>query len=254
MQTDLQTLMIITGAVCGGTIIANLVKRRRKTEIFDTVTESQSDPLLDETEDLTFENTMPRNPVVNTITETTKKVIIDESVADVFLMEGEIPPAVEEPAMEESATQDLSFVALSVTAPFDRPFSGDVLFDALKANHLYYGKDKVFHRHLNDNPMQQSLYSILSITNPGIFNIDMMFQQSFTGILLLMTLSNRMTPLVVFEKMLNNARQLAVSLGGELCDAQRRPLTAQMMSQLREKIQKTHRRTLTQAQSGASVF
>jgi cell division protein ZipA len=101
--------------------------------------------------------------------------------------------------------------------------------------------------------MQHTLYSVLSMVEPGTFDIDTMSDQTFSGVVLLMTLSNRMNPLVVFEKMLNSARQLAVTLGAELCDASRKPLTAQMMTHLRESIQKTHRRSLTHISSGASV-
>lgn len=121
---------------------------------------------------------------------------------------------------------------------------------AFKSNHLSYGKDKIFHRQFNDN-LDAPLYSVLSLINPGTFDMESMAYDTFPGIVLLMTLSHRSSQLMSFEKMLTTARQLTVSLGGELCDGSRKPLTAQMMSHIREKIQKTHRRALTQVPAGS---
>lgn len=262
MQTDLQTILMITGAVCGVYIVFSLMRRKRKEAFFPsdqdletmenedaTMTKKHSDPLMDVSEELVFEKK----------TVVTKKIIIDDAAEPLVvhaehmdnledLREVEDARSVESPSMEPS------FVALTVMAKPDQPFSGELLFSALTTHHFYYGKDHSFDRHTNDNPMQSTLYSVLSIVEPGVFDIDEMPHQAFPGILLLMTLSTRMSPLVVFEKMLNSARQLAVSLNGELCDAHRKPLTAPMMSQIRETIQKNHRRSLTQSASGASVF
>lgn len=206
----------------------------------------QSDPLLDEADESEFE---PRKARASASTESAKKVIIDDSVAEAFITGAQEVPVVEEAPME--VTEEMTYVALTVLAKH-QPFPGDALFAALKASHLYHGNDNLFHRHVNDHVMQSTLYSVLSLVNPGVFDIDIMSDESYPGIILLMTLSSRThNPLVVFEKMLNNARQLAVTLNGELCDVNRKPLTAPMMSQLREKIQKNHRKSL---QSTSNIY
>lgn len=233
MQTDLQTLLSITGVVCGTYIISNLMRRKQKIEIFDEATDSElddqsasqrfhADPLMDEAEDMILAKRMVRQNTheqridgEGAFLGQPKKVIIDDSVADGMLLEAEVNEEIEE-MNEGSAMEEPPYIALTVIAKKGHPFSGDVLFNALKANHLYYGKDKLFHRHVNDNPMQDTIYTVLSLVNPGFFDIDHIFQDYFHGIVLLMPLSNRINPSIIFEKMLTNARQLAVSLGGAM--------------------------------------
>lgn len=262
MQTDLQVLLAITGAVCGIYMISNVIKRRSKSvfqddndlEDYDALPshKAEQDPLMDENEQTESKAIEQSSQVseADAIAEQAfgarKKVIIDDAVVGVQTDESLSFPETHEPTMG-AETNNNAFVALTVITRQNKLFPGKLLFNALKSNHLYYNAQGVFQRHVNDNPMLDPLYTALSMMEPGTFDIDTMSQQSFPGIVLLMTVPCRQNPLMVFEKMLNSARQLAVTLDGELCDASRQPLTAPMMSRLREKIQQMHRRQLSQS-------
>lgn len=254
MQTDLQVLLAITGAVCGVYMISNVVKRRSRQsshsndsdlDSFDELAgaDAQADPLMDDATPVAQQMTQANEN--EAILTPKKRVIVDDQVTGT--MPNETSAFASEGSYSEEPHATMPYVALTVMARDGESISGDVLFKALKANHMYYSAEQVFHRHVNDSPMQSPIYTALSMMEPGVFDMDRMQSEEFPGVVLLMTLPTRQNPLMIFEKMLNTARQLAVSLNGELCDGARKPLTAPMMSRLREKIQQSHRRHLTHA-------
>lgn len=257
MQTDLQVLLAITGAVCGFYFIGSMIKRRSKAnkeqaealDDFDTMSpyQSQSDPLMEPNAQQadTFSETDTKLDENAFVLGKRKKVIVDDAVAEIPVKD-EVSQINERDTHAPSDPHDNEFIALTVMARHHQAFSGQLLFNAMKANHLYYDASGVFQRHINDNPMQGPMYTVLSMVEPGLFDLERLSEQSFPGIVLLMTLPTKQNPLTIFEKMLNTARQLAVTLDGELCDAKRQPLSAQMMSRLRERVQKMHRRHLSQ--------
>lgn len=110
MQTDLQALLIITGLVCGVYIIANLLRRRNKTHIFDQGSESE----LEDGDDRGM-GSQQSDPLMDEIARS-KKVIVDESVADVISLEMEEAEHYVESSFESPAQEATAFVALTVIA------------------------------------------------------------------------------------------------------------------------------------------
>lgn len=139
----------------------------------------------------------------------------------------------QEPEVKKPKTHD--FIALTVIPKQYTQFSGISLQAALSKNHFRYGQQKLFHRHLQDNPAQPILYSVASLAKPGFFELTTMSLQSFPGILIYLLLDDVEDPVTAFEKMLTCARQLCVSLQAELCDGQRRPLSTSMIQEYRNK-------------------
>lgn len=124
-------------------------------------------------------------------------------------------------------------------------FSGRILESALKSHEFIFGEKKIFHRYHNDDPQQAVLYSVAQSTEPGIFDLEKMKYSRVPGIVIFMIMPiDSKTPLLVFEQMLKNARQLAAALNGELCDGRHNSLSTQTLEHLREKVQENHRKNL----------
>jgi cell division protein ZipA len=148
--------------------------------------------------------------------------------------------------LEEKLEPPATYIAISILSKDPRGFNGHALFNTLRSNHFHFDMDQqVFNRHQQDNPSLPVMYHVLSLREPGVFTPETISQQHFEGIVLLLVLQGSQNPSAIFEKMLTSARQLAVSLEGELCDDKHAPLNAHSISKLRLRIQESHRRTLT---------
>lgn len=148
--------------------------------------------------------------------------------------------------IEKDQNKRSEFIAMTILPKQQNDFfAGASLSAHLTKCSFYYGKQKLFHRHLNDNPSNPILFSVASIVEPGSFEIETMIHKNFSGILIFMLLPLS-DPNMVFEKMLTSARQLAASLNGQLCDAERCQLDAQTIQYYRERIKENSLNNMTQ--------
>ncbi len=123
------------------------------------------------------------------------------------------------------------FIALTIMPKTNGQFSSIALQATLTRNHFRWGAQKLYHRHIQDNPTQPILYSVASIAKPGYF--DQSSSQTYPGILIYLLLDEVQDTVNAFEKMLTSARQLSASLHAELCDATRQPITTALIQQYR---------------------
>ncbi len=125
------------------------------------------------------------------------------------------------------------FIALTIIPKSNAQFSSITLQSTLTKYHFRYGAQKLYHRHVQDNPALPALYSVANLAKPGYFE-SMTQGQTFPGILIYLLLDEVEDPITAFEKMLTSARQLSASLHAELCDAKRQPISTTVISQYRE--------------------
>lgn len=142
----------------------------------------------------------------------------------------------EAPSSPKPAAQPQDFIALSILPKNRMGFTGHTLLSALKVNYFYYGKQKIFNRHLGDDPHQPVLFSVASLLEPGVFDQAHMSKNVFPGIIIFMLLPCATNALTTFEKMFTTARQLADSLNADLCDMSRNPLNIHTLRQYRDRI------------------
>lgn len=128
------------------------------------------------------------------------------------------------------------FIIIHLVAPMRSQFNGPTLLDAFKQLNLEYGDYKIFH-YFNPNDRSQPVFSVVNMRNPGYFEPERMEKFNTTGISLFMGL-----PVVSgstldgFSKMLTTAQALTKKLGGELKDKDRRTLTPDSISRIRNYI------------------
>lgn len=242
----MQLWLIIFAAVSGGYLLYTSVRRLRQKKQVRRVFEQTiingnadaeyEDPLLEDFIDRPMNVTSHSYPVQGRSVGP-QDTHAEHSEQGASSTETETPVASEGASVfsEKRITtrkRGLELVVLTILPGNQNSFSGQHLAIILKKHLFFYGKQKLFHRHISDlqSPV---LFSAASIVEPGYFEEQSMGSQLFPGITLFMRVENQQMPLAAFEKMLTIARQLAGALNAQLCDQRRVPLQAEMITQMR---------------------
>ena len=156
------------------------------------------------------------------------------------------PPA--EPAGDElaevrgRAVGEEKIIALSVMAPDSEPYNGAGVAEVLESAGLRLTAQGVFQRSLDTDDGPVALFTVANIVEPGTFDASDPGATSTPGIVLIMQLPAPFDGLAAFELMLNTARRVAQTLGGQLLDGRRCDLTTQAIEHLREELLEYRRR------------
>lgn len=128
-------------------------------------------------------------------------------------------------------------IALYIVARNKRGFAGIDIFTILDDLKFEYGEMTIFHcYHLGELRVKQPVFSIANLREPGTFNN--IRSETFTtpGLALFMRLPGPFDGQVAFELLLNTSYRLAEILEGQIEDKQHRPLTAESVAVLRERV------------------
>lgn len=139
--------------------------------------------------------------------------------------------------VEKIPNKAAEIISLSVMAREKDGISGVDLINELTSAHLYHGKFNAFHRTINDDGTGEILFSVVSATEPGFFDIMKMREQSFAGVTLFFEVKDADTSLHSLEILVKTAKQLSFRLNGELVDRQHRPMNKATLENYKQKIQ-----------------
>ena len=145
-----------------------------------------------------------------------------------------------------SSQSDSSITAVFILPKKHNGFGGRVLQSALMGESFIHGKQKIYHKHIDDDPQKATICSVASITEPGYFNLDALHKTQYTGIVIFTVTSKQSDPVAAFDTTIKSAQRLAAALNGQLCDSARSNLTSQTIAHMRESISEAHRPTLAQ--------
>ncbi len=154
---------------------------------------------------------------------------IDQIADEDFLID-ELNP------VEEFKEEINRIIILYIMAAPKQPFLGEELTEAFKEMRLYYGEKQIFHRYEHDDGTGKSLFSVVSVVEPGFFDLTQIEDFKTPGIALFFTLTQPNQSVAVFELMLRTAKKLAAYLDGELKDEQHRTLTSETIEDYRERV------------------
>lgn len=115
-------------------------------------------------------------------------------------------------------------------------FVGADLLDVFDRAGLEYGQYDVFHRIKETAEGPLSVFSVVSATEPGSFDITGLADESFRGLSLFMVLPGPVRGVDAFADMLATARRIAEQIRGEVKDRNRSTLTRQTAHHIREEI------------------
>jgi cell division protein ZipA len=128
-------------------------------------------------------------------------------------------------------------IALTLFAPRNAPYRGEVLHRAFARCRLEHGSMGLFHRHVaSGDDGGLPVFSVANLVEPGSFSVTQMDDIVTPGICVFMQLPGPIDGIQGFEMMLALADSLRDELGGELRDENRSTLTGQGTARMREQV------------------
>lgn len=128
-------------------------------------------------------------------------------------------------------------IALYVVARREVGFSGTHLLTVLEDLGLKYGEMNIFHHYgVGDFKVQEAVFSVANMVEPGTFNPQYMSDFRTSGLAFFMRLPGPFGGRVAYELMLNSAQRLAESLNGSLENEGHIPLDEKKINLLRDRI------------------
>ena len=143
----------------------------------------------------------------------------------------------------DSGREVLELLVLNVLAPTGTVYHGRSLVEAMQSQGLKYGDMNIFHR--IDQQSKSKLFSVANALEPGTFDLSDLENVKSSGVTFFMQLPSPNDPSVIFDLMLNTARNLVLELGGSLKDEQLSVLTGQTVEHMRQLIADFSRRRMS---------
>ncbi|WP_127477396.1 cell division protein ZipA C-terminal FtsZ-binding domain-containing protein [Sulfurivermis fontis] len=151
-----------------------------------------------------------------------KAAVTEDVVADSFA----VPPASDgEPPPAEQ------LLVLSVITQEGEFFTGPTLSDLFERLGLQYGDMRIFHR--LDAASGEPVFSVVSIIEPGYFDLETLHELRTPGLALFMRLPGPEDGRAAFEDMYATAQALAAAQEGRIGDQARNLLTDAALMQMR---------------------
>ncbi|MEM9743142.1 MAG: cell division protein ZipA C-terminal FtsZ-binding domain-containing protein [Pseudomonadota bacterium] len=141
--------------------------------------------------------------------------------------------AANQPLDEDAAGEEPSEVVfLQLLAAPGEEFALGKLCAIMHQHGLKFGEQNLFHRRRSEH--LPPVYSVMSIAEPGFFDLATLENQATPGIALFFQLPGPDNPVAAFDDMVTIARRLESALQGRLVDDAGSALTQQTISHLRE--------------------
>ncbi len=131
------------------------------------------------------------------------------------------------------AEEDRRIIALRIVSVSPERFSGRAIRTALVAEGFVHGRYAIFHK---TDAQHRAVLSAASLSKPGVFDLDTIDSQRFSGLNLFAVLSGAQSAREPFELLLACARNLNERLEGGLQDDRGGPLTPSRLAALRESL------------------
>jgi cell division protein ZipA len=142
------------------------------------------------------------------------------------------PPA---PAVDDDGVPAPLLVQLSVAKRYGE-FPGADLLEVAESCGLRPGDMDIFHCLDEFEDGTRVYFSMANMVKPGTFPFDDMEGFSTPGVMLFAQLDGKPEDLTILEEMIATARKLATTLGGDVFDDSRRPLTVRKEEEMRNAV------------------
>ncbi len=165
--------------------------------------------------------------LIQTIDDTaTDQALAEEIPAGVFDNDREGMESITAKASLDSQAEDLavpvaeqaSVIQLAVLAKQGEAMSGVDLVTAFTEVELEFGDMGIFHCYKRLDGVENQLFHVANLLEPGTFPVGSMSDFQSTGIILFFQVSDLIDPHEAFDSMLNTARELSQRFSARLVD------------------------------------
>ncbi len=140
-------------------------------------------------------------------------------------------PDADAPIVNWPPEEERRILALRIVSVSPERFAGRAIRTALVAEGFVLGRFSIFHKPDAD---RRAVLSAASLSKPGIFDLETIDSQRFSGLNVFAILPGPRQPREAFEELLASARSLNERLQGGLQDDRGGPLTPTRIASLRE--------------------
>ena len=148
----------------------------------------------------------------------------------------------------EIAEQPQMTVLLTVMPPMHKRFGGIRILEAAQTANLRLNRNGTLDYLAETAIGPRCIFRVGHLKEPGVFDLDTVEGLETSGLLLFMELPGPVDALPAVDLQLKIAAQLAVQLGGSVCDERRNKMTTQAMIHLRSEAAEFERRLRVWAQ------
>mgnify|MGYP005641371159 CR=1 FL=1 len=127
-------------------------------------------------------------------------------------------------------------IAVSIIARDPKGFLGADLVSEMTDAHLYHGKFNAFHRLERLDGSGDVLFSVVSVKEPGHFDMKGIDKQNFEGITLFFRISDFTKSMDTLDLLIKTSKQLSFRLNGELVDWQHKPMNKTALESYKQQI------------------
>ncbi|WP_040975327.1 cell division protein ZipA [Necropsobacter massiliensis] len=148
------------------------------------------------------------------LAEAAQKPLSAQPSETVTVSSARAPEPVQHSEPVQNRQDNNAFIMLYVVAPENREFNGTNLAQVLDDLGFIFGRQQIYHRHLDLSVASPVLFSAANIQQPGTFDVDNMADFYTVGIALFMQLPSHGNDLANLRMMIRAAKTIAEELGG----------------------------------------
>jgi cell division protein ZipA len=133
-------------------------------------------------------------------------------------------------------------ISIHILAPPRHSFRGTDVDTAARSCGLIHGYMRIYNRHPDDRTDKAPIFGLANMMEPGSFDVEQLDDIGTSGLTVFMALPGPGKALASFNDMLETARSIAESLGGDLQDESRSSLSIQRVENIREELREYERK------------
>ena len=193
------------------------------------------DPLFDEIP-VAKTNQLNQNDIATEDSKDKPETQVEETAQTETSLPTEEESSSKSPAPKNERQSEM-IIMLYVLAKPETTFGGQEILSILEDLGFKYGKMKIFHHYgIGDIKLDQAVFSVANLVEPGIFEPQRMTDFATPGLVLFMRLPGPFGGRVGFELMLNSAQKMAEVLEGVIKDERHNAVTQKTITSLRDRI------------------
>lgn len=144
-----------------------------------------------------------------------------------------VPPPASNDPVPAAVVMPPKIVSLLIVERGGGHISGNKLHTVLAAQGLVFGSKQIYHRMVRD----QAVFSVASLTKPGVLVPGDAAQFSTPGLSVFMVLPGPVKPVTALHDLLATAQGLARALNAEVYDSKKQPLSSELMRALQADVE-----------------
>ncbi|MEL7024691.1 MAG: cell division protein ZipA C-terminal FtsZ-binding domain-containing protein [Pseudomonadota bacterium] len=222
---SLRVALLIIGVLVVGAVYLT-TRKRDAAVVKNSSPETRVEPRLEDAPESRSQPSLDLNDLPS--------VSIDDPIPDDVDVPSQEEPAVEAPESGPEVPQKV--ITLRIVAKKGDDFSAERMILALRDSGLVHGKFGIFHKLFGDDPDAETVFAAANLVEPGSFDLKNLKDQRLPGLSFFLVRPGPGRGVDGYDKMVETARSIAITLGGDLVDRDGSTFSIQRERFMREEL------------------